>query len=122
MKIGQTAKLVVKTKENFDISLINTIDFMLSTDEYNICKKYETDGEVEFVENEFLIPMTQIDSINLSQNEPCFMSLEAQINYSDKSVGKSKIATIKLDYSLHTNFITDAKPSDNQKIDTGLVL
>ena len=122
MKIGQTAKLVVKTKEDFDASTVDTIDFVLSTDNYSIHKEYKPDGVVEFTDNEFLIPMLQTDSINLSQNEPCFMNLEAQINYKDKSVAKSKIVSIKLDYTLNTIFIADAVPSDNQKIDTGLIL
>ena len=124
MKIGQTSKLVVKVGSDFDISLIDTIDFTLSTDKYNIHKRYETDGVVEYddLSEEFLIPMYQEDSINLSMNEPCTVSLEAQINYLDKSVAKSKIVTFKLDYSLYTKIIIGATPSDNQKINTELVL
>jgi hypothetical protein len=124
MKIGQTAKLVVKTSEDFDVSLVDTIDFVIETDKDSIHKKYETDGIVEYdsEEKEFLIPLSQTDTIDLSQNEPCFAKLEAQINYVDKSVGKSKIVSIKLDYTLHTKIIADAEPSDNQRVMTDLVI
>ena len=124
MKIGQTAKLVVKTSESFNISLVDTIDFVLETDNQSLVKKYETNGVVEYdTDNkEFLIPMSQLDTMNLSQNESCFMKLEAQINYLDKSVSKSKIVSIKLDYTLNTTIIQDSEPSNNQKVATDLVL
>lgn len=124
MKIGQTAKLVVKTSETFDVSLVDTIDFVLETDNDSIHKKYGVGGVVDYdsTNKEFYIPVYQLDTINLSQNEPCYVKLEAQINYIDKSVSKSKIVTIKLDYTLHTNIIADSEPSDNQKVATELVL
>ena len=122
MKIGQTAKLVVKTSDAFDVSLVDTIDFVLETENQSLVKKYETNGVVEFVDGEFLIPLSQLDTINLSQNEPCFMKLEAQINYKDKSVGKSKIVSIKLDYTLNTTIIQDSEPNNNQKVATELVI
>ena len=124
MKIGQTAKLVVKTSDTFDVSLVDTIDFVLETDKDSIHKKYETDGAVEYKsdDKEFLIPLSQMDTIDLSQNEPCFMKLEAQINYADKSVAKTKIVTVKLDYTLHTKIIADSEPSDNQKVMTDLII
>jgi hypothetical protein len=124
MKIGQTAKLVVKTSDTFDVSLVDSIDFVLETDKDSIHKIYSTDGVVEYKaeDKEFLIPISQTDTIDLSQNEPCFVRLEGQINYADKSVAKTKIANIKLDYTLHTKIIADAEPSDNQKVMTDLFI
>ena len=124
MKIGQTAKLVVKTSDTFDISLVDTIDFVLETDNDSIHKTYSTDGVVEYKaeDKEFLIPLSQLDTIDLSQNKPCLVRLEGQINYADKSVAKTKIVNIKLDYTLHTKIIADAEPSDNQKVMTDLLI
>jgi len=124
MKIGQTAKLVVKTSDAFDVSLVDTIDFVLETDDDSIHKTYSTDGVVEYKaeDKEFLIPLSQSDTIDLSQNKPCLMRLEGQINYADKSVAKTKIVNIKLDYTLHTKIIADAEPSDNQKVMTDLLI
>lgn len=124
MKIGQTAKLVVKTSDTFDVSLVDTIDFVLETDDDSIHKTYSTDGVVEYKaeDKEFLIPLSQSDTIDLSQNKPCLMRLEGQINYADKSVAKTKIVNIKLDYTLHTKIIADAEPSDNQKVMTDLLI
>ena len=124
MKIGQTAKLVVKTSDTFDVSLVDTIDFVLETDEDSIHKAYSTDGVVEYKaeDKEFLIPLSQSDTIDLSQNKPCLVRLEGQINYADKSVAKTKIVNIKLDYTLHTKIIADAEPSDNQKVMTDLLI
>ena len=124
MKIGQTAKLVVKTSDTFDVSLVDTIDFVLETDDDSIHKTYSTDGVVEYKaeDKEFLIPLSQSDTIDLSQNKPCLVRLEGQINYADKSVAKTKIVNIKLDYTLHTKIIADAEPSDNQKVMTDLLI
>ena len=124
MKIGQTAKLVVKTSDTFDVSLVDTIDFVLETDDDSIHKVYSTDGVVEYKteDKEFLIPLSQSDTIDLSQNKPCLVRLEGQINYGDKSVAKTKIVNIKLDYTLHTKIIADAEPSDNQKVMTDLLI
>lgn len=124
MKIGQTAKLVVKTSDTFDVSLVDTIDFVLETDDDSIHKVYSTDGAVEYKaeDKEFLIPLSQSDTIDLSQNKPCLVRLEGQINYADKSVAKTKIVNIKLDYTLHTKIIADAEPSDNQKVMTDLLI
>jgi hypothetical protein len=124
MKIGQTAKLVVKTSDTFDVSLVDTIDFVLETDDDSSHKVYSTDGVVEYKaeDKEFLIPLSQSDTIDLSQNKPCLVRLEGQINYADKSVAKTKIVNIKLDYTLHTKIIADAEPSDNQKVMTDLLI
>jgi hypothetical protein len=117
MIIGTTTNLVVSCSSDFDVSLVDSVIFYLQTDVKTIEKVYKDGSDVSF-DNElklFLVPLYQQDTMDLSKGEPCLCKFMAQINYADKSVGKSRVITFKLETSLGNTIIVDNKPSDNQR-------
>lgn len=117
MIIGATTNLVVPCSEDFDVSLVDSIIFYLQTDVKSIEKVYKDGSDVSFddTNKQFIVPLYQQDTIDLSKGEPCLCKFMAQINYADKSVGKSKVITFKLETSLGNTIIVDNKPSDSQR-------
>jgi len=117
MIIGTTTNLVVSCSSDFDVSLVDSVIFYLQTDVKTIEKVYKDGSDVSF-DNElklFLVPLYQQDTMDLSKGEPCLCKFMAQTNYADKSVGKSRVITFKLETSLGNTIIVDNKPSDNQR-------
>ena len=117
MVIGSTTNLVVPCSEDFNVSLVDSVIFYLQTDVKSIEKVYKDDSDVSFddVNKQFVVPLYQQDTMDLSKGEPCLCKFMAQINYADKSVGKSKVITFKLETSLGNTIIVDNKPSDAQR-------
>ena len=117
MRIGATTNLVIPCSEDFDVSLVDDVIFYLQTETKTIEKVYKDGSDVTFddTEKQFIVPLYQQDTMDLSKGEPCLCKFEAQVNYADKSVGKSKIITIKLEPSLGNTIIVGNKPSETQR-------
>lgn len=117
MIIGATTNLVVPCSEDFDISLVDSVIFYLQTDAKSIEKICKDDSDVSFddTNKQFIVPLYQQDTMDLSKGEPCLCKFMAQINYADKSVGKSKVIAFKLETSLGNTIIVGNKPSDTQR-------
>ena len=117
MRIGATTNLVVPCSEDFNVSLVDSVVFYLQTDIKTIEKTYKDGSDITFddTNKEFIVPLYQQDTMDLTKSEPCLCKFEAQVNYADKSVGKSKIITIKLEPSLGNTIIVDNKPSETQR-------
>lgn len=106
MKAGTTDRLVIHLgmTKPFD-SVIFTLASSSNSSEYTITKT-TSDGEAGI----FLIDLTQEMTLNLAGNQ---VNLEAQINYTDKSVAKTQISTFYINDTLATKLIEGNKPSDD---------
>lgn len=110
MKTGATYLLVLST--DVDMTLVDTVDITLLSKKISIVKNYPE--EVTYAEGKFTIPLNQQDTILLGGKYGGDVEVEAQLNFKDKSVSKSKIASFYLERTLNTNVIDGNTPSEEQ--------
>ena len=124
MRIGATTNIVVPCSADFDVSLVDSVIFYLQTNIKVIEKIYKDGSDIIFddTNKQFVVPLYQQDTMDLSNGEPCLCKFMAQVNYADKSVGKSKILTLKLESSLGNTIIVGNKPNENQKVILNMIL
>ena len=110
MKTGATYLLVLST--DVDMTLVDTVDITLLSKKISIVKNYPE--EVTYAEGKFTIPLNQQDTILLGGKYGGDVEVEAQLNFKDKSVSKSKITSFYLEKSINTKLIQGNTPSPNQ--------
>ena len=106
MKAGETGLIIVNLA--VDMALVDSIIFTISGHE-QLTMEYPGDVTVE--DGMFRIPLSQNDTENLCG----YYQLEAQINYKNKSVAKSKICRGFVSSTLATKFIDGSVPSGNEE-------
>lgn len=110
MKSGETGYLKIKIN-NLDsdaMSLVEEIIFSIKTSSALIQKRFP--GVVTFVEDAFMVPLTQEDTTALVGHYVA----EAQINFTDRSVSKSDIESGKISQTVYTEFVQGNYPNDEE--------
>lgn len=107
MKSGETSILIVGCAID-DISLVDRVIFTIKGAEI-VTKSYP--GQVTYSEGNFAIPLTQEDTIALSDDKSQYCNIEGQINFKDKSVVKTKTEGFTIKGSLATELVEGNTPS-----------
>ena len=106
MKAGETGLIIVNLA--VDMALVDSIIFTISGHK-QLTMEYP--GNVTMEDGMFRIPLSQNDTENLCG----YYQLEAQINYKNKSVAKSKICRGFVASTLATKIIDGSEPSGNEE-------
>lgn len=106
MKAGETGLIIVNLA--VDMALVDSIIFTISGHE-QLTMEYPGDVTVE--DEKFRIPLSQSDTEKLCG----YYQIEAQINYKNKSVAKSKICRGFVASTLATKIIDGSEPSGNEE-------
>lgn len=109
MKQGETAFLKCPLI-NLDIGAVNEVIFTMK-DLYGNIVTLAYPNEVAYVEDAFLLPLNQEDTLALKGK----VRVEAQINYKDLSVKKSNIENINIGDTLATEIVEGNTPSGSDE-------
>ena len=113
MIIGENRLQIISL--DVDIELIDKIIITFKSLNEKIVKSYPDD--IAFNDGNLLVPITQEDTIALSQQQSCEVHRELQINFKDKSVKKIKLENTLLIATLNTEIVEGNTPSeDNTEI------
>ena len=114
MKAGATYKLVVSV--NADATSIDKMIITIKGQKTDKIQKVYP-GEVEFKDGRWRVPLTQEDTESLAGQ---YIDVEAQINYSNKSVAKTTLKSIYIAPTLATEFVAGSTPDDREVTDVNL--
>lgn len=113
MKSGATYFVLFQFDGNME--LIDEMIFTLAGIN-TVNKKYP--GEVSYNDGVLALPLTQEDTYKLAGTIGCYVKVEAQINFKNKSVSKKSFKQISIDATLATDFVPDNFPAEGNLLDT----